>query len=137
MKQTVCTYAGTVAGLLAAYLGGWDGALSTLLVLMAADYGTGLLVAGVFRRSDKSGSGALSSQAGFRGLCRKGMMLLMVLVGARLDSFLGLHMVRDGVAAGFIVNELLSILENAALMGIPIPAVLKKALDLLQDRTEE
>ena len=66
-------------------LGGWDRALQTLLFCMALDYLTGLVVAGVFRRSDKSGDGALDSRAGFRGLCKKGAELALVLVAVRLD----------------------------------------------------
>ena len=78
MKQIICTYVGAIGGMLASVLGGWDGALATLLGFMAVDYVTGLLVAGVFHRSDKTSSGTLSSKAGFRGLVRKGVMLMMV-----------------------------------------------------------
>lgn len=136
LKHTVCAAVGAAGGLIASLLGGWDGALPALVVLMAVDYLTGLMVAGVFRRSEKSENGALSSKAGFQGLCKKGVMLLMVLVGARLDSLLGLDALRDAVAIGFLANELLSILENAALMGVPVPKALKKALDILQDQAD-
>ena len=136
MKQIVCTYAGVIGGMIASALGGWDGALATLLGFMAVDYVTGLLVAGVFHRSDKSDSGTLSSNAGFRGLTKKGVMLLMVLLGARLDAFLGLSFFRDSVIIAFLTNELISILENAGLMGIPIPAALRRALDLLRSRED-
>ena len=136
MKQIICTYAGVIGGMVASALGGWDGALATLLGFMAVDYVTGLLVAGVFHRSDKSDSGALSSNAGFRGLTKKGVMLLMVLLGARLDAFLGLSFFRDSVIIAFLTNELISILENAGLMGIPIPAALRRALDLLRSRED-
>lgn len=136
MKQIICTYAGVIGGMIASALGGWDGALATLLGFMAVDYVTGLLVAGVFHRSDKSDSGALSSNAGFRGLTKKGVMLLMVLLGARLDAFLGLSFFRDSVIIAFLTNELISILENAGLMGIPIPAALRRALDLLRSRED-
>ena len=136
MKQIICTYVGAIGGMLASVLGGWDGALATLLGFMAVDYVTGLLVAGVFHRSDKSDSGALSSNAGFRGLTKKGVMLLMVLLGARLDAFLGLSFFRDSVIIAFLTNELISILENAGLMGIPIPAALRRALDLLRSRED-
>ena len=136
MKHTICAYIGAIGGALASLFGGWDAALGTLLGLMAADYLTGVLVAGVFHRSGKTESGALSSKAGFQGLCRKGVMLLMVLVGARLDGLLGLTFLRDSVTIGFVANELLSVLENAALMGIPVPAALQRALDLLNSREE-
>ncbi|MBQ9269949.1 MAG: phage holin family protein [Oscillospiraceae bacterium] len=137
MKQIICTYAGVLGGLLASALGGWDGALAALLGFMAVDYVTGLLVAGVFHRSDKTSSGTLSSKAGFRGLVKKGVMLMMVLVGVRLDVFLGLTFFRDSVIIAFLTNELISILENAALMGIPVPNALQKALDLLRQEEED
>ena len=136
MKHAICTICGMVGGTAAALLGGWDGGLAALLGCMAVDYLTGLLVAGVFHRSGKSQSGALSSDAGFRGLVKKGVMLLLVLVGARLDAFLGSRLIRDGVVIGFMVNELLSILENAALMGIPVPEALQQALDLLKRESD-
>ena len=137
MKAEFCTICGVVGGTAAALLGGWDSALATLLGFMAVDYVTGLLVAGIFHRSGKTRSGALSSDAGFRGLAKKGVMLLMVLVGAQLDAFLGLRLIRDGVIIGFMTNELLSILENAALMGIPVPEALRQALDLLKRESEQ
>lgn len=137
MKQTVCTIFGALGGALAGAFGGWDGTLMTLVILMAADYVTGVLVAGVFHKSDKTGTGTLSSRAGFQGLCRKGVMLLLVLVGARLDGLLGMDFLRDAVALGFAANELLSVLENGALMGVPIPAALQKALDLLDRQAGE
>ena len=137
MKQIICTFAGVLGGLLASALGGWDGALAALLGFMAVDYVTGLLVAGVFHRSDNTSSGTLSSKAGFRGLVKKGVMLMMVLVGVRLDVFLGLTFFRDSVIIAFLTNELISILENAALMGIPVPNALQKALDLLRQEEED
>lgn len=136
MKQIICTYAGVLGGLLASALGGWDGALVALLGFMAVDYVTGLLVAGVFHRSDKTSSGTLSSKAGFRGLVKKGVMLMIVLVGALLDDFLSLTFFRDSVIIAFLTNELISIVENTALMGIPIPKALQKALDLLRQEED-
>ena len=137
MKQIICTYAGVLGGLLASALGGWDGALAALLGFMAVDYVTGLLVAGVFHRSDKTSSGTLSSKAGFRGLVKKGVMLMMVLVGARLDVFLGLTFFRDSVIIAFLTNELISILENAAHLGLPVPDQLKQVLEQLHNRQEK
>ena len=63
MKQTVCTIFGALGGALAGAFGGWDGTLMTLVILMAADYVTGVLVAGVFHKSDKTGTGTLRSRA--------------------------------------------------------------------------
>lgn len=121
--------------LLANALGGWDAALQTLLWLMAADYLTGMVVAGVFRRSGKSESGALDSRAGFKGLCRKGAMLLLVLIAVRLDALAGGgQYARTAVVLFFAGNEGLSILENLGLMGVPYPAFLRQALAVLLEK---
>lgn len=117
--------------LLANALGGWDAGIQTLLWLMAADYLTGMVVAGVFRRSGKSESGALDSRAGFKGLCRKGAMLLAVLVAVRLDALAGEgQYARTAVVLFFAGNEGLSILENLGLMGVPYPPFLRQALEV-------
>lgn len=117
-------------------LGGWDAALQVLIGLMAADYVTGLIVAGVFHASPKSQTGALESRAGWKGLIRKGETLLIVLVACRLDAVMATSFVRDAVVIGFICNETISIIENAGLMGLPIPAALTKAVDILKQRSE-
>ncbi len=113
--------AGLAGGALAQFFGGWDGSMATLMIFMLIDYVTGLIVAGVFHASPKSESGALESRAGLKGLIRKGYTLLFVLIGARLDLTLGTSFVRDGIIVGFLLNELISIVENAGLMGIPLP----------------
>lgn len=115
-------------------LGGWDAALQTLMLCMAADYASGMVVAGVFRRSDKSESGALDSRAGFRGLCKKGAELLLVLVAAQLDrSMGGGDWSRTAVILFLTANEGISILENLGLMGVPYPAFLRSALEVLRE----
>lgn len=104
---------------------------------MGIDYLSGLIVAAVFQNSKKSKSGALDSRAGWRGLCRKGMILLIVLIANRLDLLLGSNYIRDAVIISFCINEVLSIAENAALMGIKLPSVITKSLDILKDKSEE
>ena len=103
---------------------------------MGIDYLTGLVVAGVFHKSKKTDSGALESRAGFKGLCKKGVMLLFVLIGYRLDLAIGTTYIRDAVCIAFIGNELISIVENAGLMGLPIPSVITKAIDVLKTKNE-
>lgn len=136
MKQSICTFLGVIGSAIASAFGGWTGAMTTLIIFMAVDYLSGLIVAGVFHRSAKTDSGALNSYVGFKGLCKKGMMLLVVLVAARLDMLLGINYVRDVACIGLIANELISILENAGLMGVPIPKVLSKAIEVLQDKAD-
>ena len=135
-KAILLTITGALGGLFASLFGGWSAALTTLILFMAMDYITGLIVAGVFKKSNKTETGALESYAGFKGLCRKGVMLLIVLVGYRLDLVIGTSYIKDAVIIAFIANEVISIIENAGLMGIPIPEVLKKAIDVLNDKTE-
>ncbi|MFR4029870.1 MAG: phage holin family protein, partial [Coprococcus sp.] len=71
------------------------------------------------------------------GLCRKGMSLLFVLIAYRLDLAIGSNYIRDAVIIGFIVNETISIVENAGLMGVPLPEVINKAIDILTSKSEE
>lgn len=137
MKNTICGLLGLIGGAVASAFGGWSAGLTTLLIFMAIDYLSGLIVAGVFHKSPKSEGGALESRAGWKGLVRKGMTLLIVLVGCRLDILLGVTYIRDALVVAFCANELISITENAGLMGVPIPEALKEAIDLLKNSKEK
>ena len=128
---------GAVGGFVAMVFGGWSDALITLIVFMALDYVTGLIVAGIFKKSKKSENGALESRAGFKGLCRKGVALMIVLVAVRLDIVMHTTYIKDAVIIAFVANESISIIENAGLMGIPIPSVIAKAIDVLRNESEK
>ena len=117
-KEMVSTICGAIGGAIASLFGGWSATMTTLLIFMIIDYISGLVVAGVFKKSEKTENGALESKAGFKGLCKKGMMFLFV------------------VMIGFIANELISITENAGLMGIPLPGVITKAIEILNDKSK-
>lgn len=132
--KTVLFVLGIVGGAISSYLGGWDTALQTLIIFMALDYITGLIVAGVFHKSTKSESGALESRAGFKGLCRKGVALLIVLMGCQLDLMAGTDFIRDACVIAFVTNEALSIIENAGLMGVPVPEVITKGIEILKSK---
>jgi len=134
MKNTICTAVGIVGSGIASLFGGWTASLTTLVVFMGLDYVSGLLVAGVFHNSPKTDTGALESRAGFKGLLRKMMILVFVLVGRRLDLAMGTTCVRDAVCIAYMANELLSIVENAGLMGIPIPEPITGAIELLKKK---
>ncbi len=136
MKRVICTVVGMVGGFIASLFGGWSTGLVTLLIFMSIDYLSGLIVAGVFHNSPKTGTGTLESRAGWKGLCRKCMTLLFVLIAYRLDLALGINYIRDSVILGFMTNELISIVENAGLMGLPLPAVITKAIDVLTKKAE-
>lgn len=136
-KAAVMTGAALIGGMISQVFGGWDAALITLLIFMAVDYLSGLIVAGVFQASDKSETGALNSAACWQGLLKKGMTLIIVLVAARLDIVLGTAFVRDAVVIAYVVNETISIIENAGLMGLPVPDVIMSAIEQLQGKTEK
>lgn len=127
---------GVLGGIISTIFGGWSAGLTTLLIFMAIDYISGLVVAGVFKNSNKSESGALESRAGWKGLTRKCMTLLFVLIAHRLDLLIGTSYIKDMVAISFCVNELISITENAGLMGIPLPPIMAKAIDILTDKID-
>ena len=137
MKGYFMTTIGLVGSFIASLFGGWDAALTTLVIFMGIDYVTGLIVAGVFHNSGKTESGALESRAGWKGLCRKGMTFLIVLIACRLDLIMNTNFVRDAVVIGYIANETISIVENAGLMGLPIPSAITKAIEVLTKKNEK
>ena len=134
MKTFICSACGTVGSFIAYALGGWDTAVITLFVFMCIDYITGLILAGVFHKSQKTKTGGYNSKVGWVGLAKKGVTILFVVIATCLDNLIGSNYIRDAVCIGFIVNELISIVENAGLMGLPIPTVITKAIDILQDK---
>ena len=137
MKNVICAIFGIIGGFIANAFGGWSAALTTLLIFMGVDYLSGLILAGVFHASPKSEDGTLESYAGWKGLVRKGMTLLIVLIGARLDLLISVNYIRDAMVIAFCVNELLSIIENMGLMGVPMPEILTNAIEMLKSKSEK
>lgn len=133
----ICAVVGAFGGAVAAAFGGWDAALSTLVIFMIIDYMLGIIVAAFFKKSKKSKTGALDSNAGWKGLLKKGVTLLVVLVACRLELVTGISFIRDAVVIAYIANETISITENAGLMGIPIPAPIQRAIDILKTKSEK
>ena len=134
LKLTALTALGLLGGCIADLLGGWDAGLQSLFLFMAIDYITGLIVAGVFKKSRKSQKGALESLAAWKGLLRKGITLGVVLIACRLDLLLGATIIRDATVIAYCCNELLSITENIGLMGVPLPKAVTQALEALQQK---
>ena len=136
MKEHIGGFVAVGAGVLSWLVGGFDTPVLALVICMGADYVTGLIVAGVFHSSPKTSGGGLDSRVGWKGLARKFVTLLIVVVANLADVLLELHYIRDAVIAAFCANECISILENAGLMGIRIPGVLQAALEKLSEEGE-
>ena len=134
MKQAFCTTVGLLGAAVTWAFGGWDAVLAALLVCMGVDYVSGSMVALVFHKSTKTESGTYNSSYGLKGLCKKGLMLLFVLVAVQMDKILGEDYVRDAVCIAFCSNEILSIIENLGLAGVPMPQAVTKALEQLQNK---
>ena len=110
MKQKIFIVGSALISLVVNLFGGWDTALETLILFMGIDWFTGgILLPVVFKKSPKSKSGTLESRAGWKGLCRKGMVLLFVLIAVRLDL----------------------------LMGVPIPEVICKTIEVLEEKGKD
>ncbi len=118
----------TVSPIATILFGEFDVPLQTLILFMAIDYFTGLVVAGVFKNSLKSDDGRLASKACFKGLIKKIMMLLFVLIAYRLDLLAGTNIVRNTTITALIVNEVISINENAVLMGVDVPKIITETI---------
>ena len=127
-KETICTAVGVAGSAIAAAFGGWDEALVTLIIFMVIDYLSGLAVAGIFHKSNKSENGALESRAGWKGLCRKCVTLLFVLIAYRLDLAIGVDYIRNAVIIGFMAND--------GLMGIPLPGAIQNAIEVLTNKAQ-
>lgn len=134
MKETFCTLFGVLGSALCWAFGGWDAALTALVICMSVDYISGSIVALVFHNSNKSETGAYNSAYGLKGLCKKCLMLLFVIAAVQADNLTGGDFVRDAVCIGFSTNEILSIVENLGLAGIPMPQAVVKALEQLQTK---
>lgn len=121
---------GAVLASILVFLGGWDVLLKALVILVVADYLTGVAAA-YFK-------GQWSSQTGFKGIIRKVIIFVLVGVCATLDPVLGFEdpWIRSAVIAFFIGREGISILENADSLGIPIPQFLRKALQQYSDKVD-
>lgn len=125
---------GTLAAWLCWALGGWDGALQMLFLIMALDLLTGLLCA-AHGKSGKTAGGGFLSGAFFTGLTRKLMVMGLVMLAAALDRLLGTQGVSRLAVIGFYAaNEGLSIVENAALLGLPFPRSVLMMLEKMRDQ---
>ena len=118
-----------IGGWLGYFLGGWDGLLYALIAVVAIDYVTGVMCA--------ISNHTLSSEVGFKGICRKVLIFLLVGIGSILDAHVigSGSVLRTAVIFFYISNEGVSILENAARLGLPVPEKIKVVLEQLHGRS--
>jgi len=134
LKAFIVGTLGVLGSFIAQLFGGWTSDMKTLVIFMGIDLIMGFLIAAVWKKSGKSITGALNSVSMWKGLCRKGVSLLIVLVAHHLDLTFGTEYIRTAVIIAFVVNELISIIENAGIMGVPIPGVITKAIEVLKQK---
>lgn len=127
----------SIGSVLAETFGGWDSFLKALVMFMTVDYITGMTVALVFHKSQKTKSGGASSQVGYKGIVKKISMLLLVALAVRVDEISGTHYIRNATIFFFLGNEGLSVIENIGLMGVEFPEFLKKALEELRTKSNK
>lgn len=134
MKETIFSAIGFIGAAISAAFGGWTTAMTTLAIFMCTDYLTGMMVAVLFKRSPKTESGGAKSDVGFLGLAKKCVIIFFVYIAYRLDLIMGTAYLKDAVCIAYIINELVSIIENAGLMGVPIPDPIMSAIDILKNQ---
>lgn len=130
MEHLLKTTIAVIGGITSYFLGGWSILLTTLLALNVFDYLTGMA----------ANYGSLSSKVGFKGIIKKGVMWIWIVIANLLymvlknEGFDIGQVIPDAVAIAFILNEILSIGENSIKLGIDIPDPIKKALALFDDK---
>ena len=131
--------AAAVAGFIAGLYGGWTDGTRVLVILMLVDYVLGCACA-LTGHSAKTVTGHFLSKVAFMGILKKGVIMLVILVAVQLDKAVGSGtgtMFRSVCEFFYIANEGLSIIENAGLLGVPIPKALRKALEALRDKNDK
>jgi toxin secretion/phage lysis holin len=120
---------GTMGALITVLYGEWTNALNALLIAMAIDYVTGVLAAGV------SPDRRIDYKVGLLGLAKKTTIFLIIALGHLADSLLGTNLICLAVAYGYLANEGLSIIENAEIIGVPVPSVVRMAYQTIGEKS--
>lgn len=118
---------------MSAFFGGWNSEMTTLLIFMIVDYALGILT-GVLGKSPKTKNGGLSSSYGWVGALKKVVSLVMIALAHRVDMITGGDLFKIAITTGYLVNELVSIVENAGILGIPMPEVVTQMIDVLKQK---
>jgi len=129
--KDIVKYVTAIGGSLITYLfGGWSALIQILLAFVVIDYITGVLAAAI--------RGKLNSNIGLKGIAKKVFIFIIVACGHLVDNAMGTQdIVRDVAIYFYIANELLSILENAGEIGLPVPDILKNAIERLKGKEQD
>lgn len=127
----------TVGAFIGERLGGWDSLTKLLAWVMCVDYLTGFLCAAVWHTSPKTPSGGYDSRVGFKGLLRKGVIVLIVMIATELDRLTNTKAMRTATILFFVANDAMSIIENVGIMGVPFPPALKNMFEVLRRKSED
>lgn len=136
LKNAFCATVGFFGAAMMEIFGGWSIGLELMLTLMALDFVTGLIDA-IMGLSTKSESGYLSSKQCIMGVFRKIYMLILLAVSVKIGRYLDMLYLQKIVMNAYIVSEAISLLENMASAGVPIPKAITDAIDLLKGKIEE
>jgi len=128
---------GAGVGAIVTYVDSWGAHVWTLVTIMCIDFVVGTLMPLLFGKSKKSKAGKLESYACRRGIVKKCVMFLMIYVSWLLGRAANVTFLPDAVCTALIVSEVISILEHAAVLGVPIPRVLLRALSAINDKAGE
>lgn len=133
-KFSISAAVGVISAFGAFVFGEWSNDVFALIILMIIDFIMGVLLAIVFRKSPKSKKGGLSSAAAWKGVAKKTCTILLVAVAYQADILLSTAYIRPTVVGALCASEIISIIENAAKMGIlpePVQKLLDKVIDIL------
>lgn len=135
LLNAVSCVGGIIGSFLVGLFGGWSTGISVLCIFIVLDFITGLVGAALCK-SDKSETGGINSKVIWIGILKKLLELMMVVVGHQLDLLVGANYIRDAVVIAYIITETVSIIENAGLIGLPVPSIITKVIDVLKNKND-